>query len=54
MRRITSGLDGAYRDAYVDIAHFTQSGRERLAANVFEGLRELLETHPRLDCRSRS
>ena len=44
------GLDGAYRDAYVDIAHFNQLGRERLAAHMLSGLREILVTHPRSRC----
>jgi lysophospholipase L1-like esterase len=48
------GLDGAYRDAYVDIAHFNQLGRERLAAHMLAGLREILATHPRSRCRPRA
>ena len=36
------GLDGAWQDAFADPIHFTQSGRERLAAHVFEGLRPRL------------
>ena len=48
------GLDGSYQDTYVDLVHFTQSGRERLAANVLEGLRTFLRDHPRLRCRERS
>ena len=36
------GLNGAYEDAYADPIHFTQIGRERLAANVLAGLRPLL------------
>ncbi len=47
----SEGLDGAYRDAYVDIAHFTQLGRERLADNLLRGLAPLLAAHPRLRCR---
>jgi hypothetical protein len=46
-------LDGAYRDAYIDAAHFSQIGRERMAANVFDGLSDLLRDHPRLRCRAR-
>ncbi len=48
------GLDGAYRDAYVDIAHFNQLGRGRLAAHFLAGLREILATHPRSRCRPRA
>ena len=48
------GLDGAYRDAYIDIAHFNQLGRERLAAHFLAGLREILATHPRSRCRPRA
>jgi lysophospholipase L1-like esterase len=48
------GLDGAYRDAYIDVAHFTQVGRDRMAANVLDGLRETLRDHPRLHCRPRA
>jgi lysophospholipase L1-like esterase len=46
----SAGLDGAYGDAYIDIAHYSQAGRERLAANLLSGLREVLTTHPRLRC----
>lgn len=37
-----SGLAGAYGDAFVDLVHFTQAGRERMAANVAAGIRALL------------
>jgi lysophospholipase L1-like esterase len=47
-------LDGAYREAYVDLVHFTQLGRDRLAENFFEGLLATLRSHPRLRCRERS
>ena len=47
-------LDGGYRDGYVDLVHFTQSGRNQLAVNVLEGLRTFLGDHPRLRCRERS
>jgi len=47
------GLDGAYARAYIDIAHFTQEGREQLADNLLAGLDPLLRTHPRLRCRPR-
>ena len=36
---ISPGLNAANEDAYVDVIHFTQIGRERLAANIFAGLR---------------
>jgi lysophospholipase L1-like esterase len=35
-------LDGAYADAYVDLVHFTQSGRDRLARNIAAGIEALL------------
>jgi len=47
------GLDGAYREAYIDVAHFTQPGRDRLAANVLAGILPTLQDHPRLRCRPR-
>ncbi len=47
----SADLDGAYRDAFIDVAHYTQPGRERLAANIFDGVRDLLAErngcHPR-------
>jgi hypothetical protein len=46
-------LDGAYRDAFLDAAHFSQVGSRRMAANVFDGLSGLLRDHPRLHCRAR-
>lgn len=49
----SAGLDGAYAAAYVDLVHFTQRGRETLAANFASGLRRLLRAHPRLRCRPR-
>jgi lysophospholipase L1-like esterase len=45
------GIDGEYRDLFVDLIHFTQPGRERLAGNLLNGIREILLTHPRLRCR---
>lgn len=47
----TKRLDGAYGDAYIDIAHFTQLGRELLTENLLRGLDPLLAEHPRLRCR---
>ena len=44
------GLDGAYERLYIDAAHFTQEGRERLARNLLEGLREVLLRSPRMRC----
>lgn len=49
----SAGLDGAYREFYVDLVHFNQPGRDRLAENILAGLRDLLRTHPRLNCRER-
>jgi lysophospholipase L1-like esterase len=49
----SADLDGAHRDAYIDIAHFNQTGRDRLAANILDGLRETLASHPRLRCTRR-
>jgi lysophospholipase L1-like esterase len=47
------GLDGAYEDAFVDVIHFTQTGRDRLAERVLEGIREIL-ARPSPGCRPRS
>jgi hypothetical protein len=49
----SEGLDGAYRDAYVDLIHFTQLGRDRLARNVLTGIRPLLLDAPRPACAPR-
>lgn len=38
----SEGLDGAYETEYVDLVHFTQSGRQRLADHVTAGVRALL------------
>ena len=45
------GLDGEYREHFLDLVHFTQPGRERLAGNILAGIRAILLTHPRLSCR---
>jgi lysophospholipase L1-like esterase len=50
----SAGLDGAYRDAYIDLVHFTQRGRDRLADHVMRGIRPILATDPRLNCRPRT
>lgn len=42
----SQGLEGAYEDAYVDPIHLTQTGRDRLAAHMLDGLRELLVASP--------
>jgi hypothetical protein len=47
-------LDGGYRDGFVDLVHFTQSGRDQLAVNILGGLRTFLRDHPRVRCRERS
>jgi hypothetical protein len=46
----SEGLDGAYRDAFVDLVHFTQTGRDRLARNLLDGIRPLLLAAPRPAC----
>lgn len=46
-------LDGAWRDAYVDLFHYTEAGRERLAERMFEGLAPILAAEPRLRCEPR-
>jgi lysophospholipase L1-like esterase len=38
----SSELEGAWQDAFLDPMHLTQVGRERLARNLFEGLRDVL------------
>jgi len=35
-------LDGAWQDAFIDPMHLTQTGRDRLARNMLDGLRPLL------------
>jgi lysophospholipase L1-like esterase len=49
----SAGLDGAYRDAYVDVIHFNQAGRDRLARNILRGILPLLQSDPDLRCRRR-
>jgi len=44
------GLDGEYHEHFIDLVHFTQPGRERLAGNVLDGIRGILLGHPRLHC----
>jgi hypothetical protein len=47
----SENLSGAYDDdAWIGPTHLSQLGRERLAANVLEGLRDLLEREPRPGC----
>jgi len=36
-------LDGQH-DEYIDLVHFTEAGEERMAENIFEGIRPLLES----------
>jgi lysophospholipase L1-like esterase len=45
------GVDGEYRYLFLDLIHFTQAGRERLAGRLLAGIREILIAHPRLRCR---
>lgn len=42
----SAGLDGVH-EHYIDLVHFTQSGRDRLARNIFEGLDDFLEAEAR-------
>jgi lysophospholipase L1-like esterase len=37
----SKGLDGVY-DQFIDLVHFTEEGRERLARNILDGLRPIL------------
>jgi hypothetical protein len=47
----SANLSGAYGDdAWIGPTHPSQLGRERLAANVLEGLRDLLEREPGPGC----
>jgi hypothetical protein len=47
----SANLSGVYGDdAWIGPIHPSQLGRERLAANVLEGLRDLLEREPRPAC----
>jgi lysophospholipase L1-like esterase len=48
-----AGVDGEYESLFIDLIHFTQAGRERLADRMLAGLRETLIAHPRLRCRVR-
>ena len=31
-------------EMFIDLAHFTQAGREQIAENIFAGIRNILET----------
>jgi hypothetical protein len=44
------GLDGAYQDQYIDLVHFTQSGRDRLAEHFLAGILPALRADPTLGC----
>jgi lysophospholipase L1-like esterase len=46
----SEGLDGAYRDQYIDLVHFTQSGRNRLAEHFLAGITPTLLADPSLGC----
>jgi len=46
----SDGLDGAYAQVYLDVVHFNQEGRERLARNILQGIRKLLARDPRPGC----
>ncbi len=47
------GMDGHYEDAFVDLIHLTQTGRERLSANLVEALRPSLLAAVRARCAAR-
>ena len=49
----SAGLDGSYQDAYRDLIHFNQLGRDRLAANILSELRSRLREDRKLNCRPR-
>jgi lysophospholipase L1-like esterase len=44
------GLDGVYQDQYIDLVHFTQSGRDRLAEHFLAGILPALRADPTLGC----
>ncbi len=44
------GVDGAYLDGYVDLAHMTQQGRERFAESLLAGLETSIGAGTRADC----
>lgn len=44
------GLNGAYQDAFIDIMHFNQTGRERFVDNVAGALAAVLRDEPRMRC----
>ncbi len=47
------GLDGNYQDAYRDLIHFNQLGRDRLAGNILGELSDHLREDQKLNCRPR-
>jgi lysophospholipase L1-like esterase len=50
----SDGLMGAYdKDYYTDLVHFTKTGDRVMAQNVFNGLRNYLENHKKLQCQQR-
>jgi len=46
----SEGLDGVYQDQYIDLVHFTQSGRDRLAEHFLAGITPILLADPTLGC----
>jgi lysophospholipase L1-like esterase len=46
----SAGLDGAYQDQFIDLVHFTQSGRDRLAEHFLAGITPVLLAEPSLGC----
>jgi lysophospholipase L1-like esterase len=51
---VRAGIDGEYEKYFIDLVHFNQAGRERLAENMLDGIREVLASHPRARCRPRA
>ncbi len=45
---VQDGLNGVWDDEYVDLVHLSESGKARLANNVFQGILDLLPQRPRL------
>lgn len=46
----SAGIDGNHEEAFIDIMHFTQRGRERFVENLYSGIRDILVREPRLRC----
>ena len=50
----SEGLDGEYERHFIDLVHFTQSGRDRLAEHFLAGIEPVLRDDPTLRCRRRA